>query len=259
MRGESVAVVIDTLRFTSTACVALAAGAKGITVVSDIAQARNMAAGLATEWSAELPAASSPLLCGERDCVRIPGFDLGNSPAEYDAATVKDRELIFSTTNGTLAVEACQAAAAVVLGSLVNRDAICRWLAGLLAPAVAHNAGVDVWCVCAGTDGQVALEDVLTAGAIIERLMAIAPQTSLGNDASSLALAAWKSVAGAIGGDDAHAARQSLAGRLVATMHTALGGRNLVEAGFGRDLQLVAEVDSLQIVPHQDSACRFVA
>lgn len=252
--AHAVAVVIDTLRFTSTACVALAAGAKGVTVVSDIEQARRAAAGCS---------AGAALLCGERACVRIPGFDLGNSPAEYIAGAVEHRELIFSTTNGTVAVEASQAASEVVLGSLLNRSALCQWLADLPQRLAGGGGPVEVWCVCAGTDGHVAWEDVLTAGAIIDRLVSIRPDCQLGNDSSALALAAWKSVAHAQGGNQAgecaaEEAEPELSARLVEAMRTALGGRNLVEAGFEDDLRLVASVDSLTIVPRQERACRFV-
>lgn len=247
--SQSVAVVIDTLRFSSTACVALAAGARGITVVSDIEQARQTAA--------RLPAGSA-LLCGERACVRIPGFDLGNSPAEYVAETVKGRELVFSTTNGTVAVEASQAAQQVVLGSLLNRDALCSWLADTARRLTANGQSLEVWCVCAGTDGQVALEDVLTAGAIMEELVALAPECLLGNDASALALAAWEDVAREEANRDAAQAERDLSAHLVASMCIAKGGRNLVEAGFADDLRLVAAVDSLSVVPRQESRCRFV-
>lgn len=265
--SHAIAVVIDTLRFTSTACVALAAGAQGVTVVSDIEQARQTAA--------RLPAGSA-LLCGERACVRIPGFDLGNSPAEYIAGTVDGRELVFSTTNGTVAVEASQAASEVVLGSLLNRSALCQWLGELPQRFAASNDGpIEIWCVCAGTDGEVALEDVLTAGAIVERLVALRPDCRLGNDASALALAAWTHTAampprspseqslgpGILRGlewDEAGEASLALPSRLVHVMRTALGGRNLVEAGFAEDLRLVASVDSLTDVPRQEQACRFV-
>ncbi len=149
---QAVAIVIDTLRFTSTACVALSGGAASIAVMSDIDAARRVAS------STEPPM----LLCGERHCVRIPGFDLGNSPLEYTPERIAGRRLIFSTTNGTVAVEATRAAQTTVLASLLNRQRVVQWLSA--AP------GSIAWIVCAGTDGQVAQEDVLTAGAIIDGL-----------------------------------------------------------------------------------------
>jgi phosphosulfolactate phosphohydrolase-like enzyme len=146
---------------------------------------------------------------------------------------------------------------------LLNRSALCQWLADLPQRLAASGSPVEVWCVCAGTDGQVAWEDVFTAGAIIDRLVSIRPDCQLGNDASAIALAAWKSVAHARRGNqveecEAEEAGPVLSARLVESMRTALGGRNLVEAGFDDDLRLVASIDSLTIVPRQERACRFV-
>ncbi|MDX1930109.1 MAG: 2-phosphosulfolactate phosphatase, partial [Pirellulaceae bacterium] len=69
----TLAVVIDTLRFTSTACVALAAGATSVCVAAEVETARQLANQLG----------GRSLLCGERHCHRIEGFQLGNSPFEY--------------------------------------------------------------------------------------------------------------------------------------------------------------------------------
>ena len=235
-RAGAIAVVIDTLRFTSTACVALSAGASAITVVSDIERAKQLAA-----------ASHGRLrLCGERACVRIGGFDRGNSPAEYTPSNVAGYELIFSTTNGTVAVEAALPAHEILLASLLNRAAVCEWLGRAARPPALRNESSTVWCVCAGTDGQVALEDVLTAGAIIERLRQAGHGWQLGNDASLLALDAWKSVAISPGN-----------AAIVDRMHDAIGGRNLVEAGFADDLVAVAQLDSLTAVPCQSGPRRF--
>ena len=54
------------------------------------------------------------LLAGERNCVRIPGFHLGNSPLEMTEAAVRGKTLVVTTTNGTKALLACQGAAAVL-------------------------------------------------------------------------------------------------------------------------------------------------
>lgn len=242
---QPAAIVIDTLRFTSTACVALAAGARGVTVVSDIQRAKR----LAQDFS------GSALLCGERACVRIPGFDLGNSPAEYTPQSVAGRELIFSTTNGTVAVEAAQGARSLVLGSLLNRAALGAWL-GQLATEPRHNAQpLHVWCVCAGTDGEVALEDVLTAGAIIDGLLSQSSGWRLGNDASHLALEAWQRIDQADSGNST--AGETVSPALLDRFARAAGGRNLLESGFADDLRLVARLDSLNAIPHQQSPLRF--
>ncbi|HET8977600.1 MAG TPA: 2-phosphosulfolactate phosphatase, partial [Solirubrobacteraceae bacterium] len=100
------------------------------------------------------------VLAGERGCVRPPQFDQGNSPAE--AAERRGRELVLATTNGTPAVVAATGVApTVLLGSLLNLDALIEEL-------LARDEHVLI--VCAGTDGQPALEDVYVAGRIAAAL-----------------------------------------------------------------------------------------
>ena len=49
-------------------------------------------------------AATDVLLAGEKNCVRIPGFHLGNSPLEMTETAVRGKTLIVTTTNGTKAL-----------------------------------------------------------------------------------------------------------------------------------------------------------
>ena len=169
------AVVIDTLRFTTTACQALAVGAKSVTVAADIETARDHAGPQSAIQSRGL-AADRPLLCGERHCRPIAGFDLGNSPYEYTPQSVHGRELIFTTTNGTRAVSTARLASQIYLGSLVNRTAVAQAL------VTANPSGNDFssWIVCSGTDGEVAAEDVLAAGAILDALQQLRRQSETG-------------------------------------------------------------------------------
>jgi 2-phosphosulfolactate phosphatase len=245
-QAGSIAVVIDTLRFTSTAAVALAAGATAITVVSDIERAKQLAGSLR----------GGSRLCGERECVRIAGFDLGNSPAEYTTANVSGRELVFSTTNGTVAVEAALPAREIVLASLLNRSAVSRWLNGAAVHLAADEKSRQVWCLCAGTDGQVAFEDVLTAGAVMDHVVCGNTRWELGNDAGVLALEAWRRVVERPADKPGESAVNAPA--LVDRLRQAVGGRNLIAAGFADDISAVAQLDSIDIVPRQMSPGRFV-
>lgn len=218
------AIVIDTLRFTTTACQALLVGANSLRVASSVEAARQLADSLSPR----------PVLCGERHCHPIDGFDLGNSPLDYVPASVQDRSLIFTTTNGTLAVAAAEhmRLPSILLAGLVNRRAVCRHLQQQSSPD-------DLLIVCAGTDGQVALEDVLTAGAIVADLIA-AQRFACGNDSALLALAAWQELDVAqVGGSTALQHQLSLA----------VGGKNLLEAGYAADVKFAANLDSLDIVP----------
>jgi 2-phosphosulfolactate phosphatase len=100
------------------------------------------------------------LLGGERKAVRIPGFDLGNSPREYLEA--RDETLVLSTTNGTRAVVSAAARCErVFLASLLNLAAVVDQV---------RAAGDDAIVVCAGVEGTLALDDAYVAGRIVELL-----------------------------------------------------------------------------------------
>ncbi len=178
--------------------------------------------------------ANPPLLCGERYCHPIEGFDLGNSPFDYTRETVQDRELVFTTSNGTLAIDAVQHLPHIMLAALVNRHAVCQRLH-------ADTAG-DVLIVCAGTDGQLTWEDVLTAGAIVDELLAT-DGFAIGHDTARLAQAAWLAATSGI------KSATELPAKLFIELSRALGGRNLLSAGYERDLHFASQLDTIDIVP----------
>src|SRR5215831_11419018 len=140
-----VGVVVDVLRATSTIAQALAAGYERVLCSAEIEDARAL--------RAKLP---DSLLGGEREAVRVEGFDAGASPREFLEA--RARTLILSTTNGTRAIlETARQCDRVLLGSLLNLS------------AVAAAAGSDdVSIVCAGFKGGFALDDVYCAGRIAQ-------------------------------------------------------------------------------------------
>src|SRR5262249_37579059 len=90
-----------------------------------------------------------------------PGFDRGNSPAEYTPDRVRGRTVVFTTTNGTRALLALQGARRVAVGGFVNAAAVARWAAA--------EPG-DVLLVCAGEKGRFCLEDAVCAGLLVSRL-----------------------------------------------------------------------------------------
>lgn len=142
-------VVVDVLRATSTIPQALAAGYERVLCVGEIEEARALRK--ATEDS---------LVGGERDGVRIEGFDVGASPREFLEA--RAATLILSTTNGTRAIlAAATRCEEVVLGSLLNLEAVARY---------AGQRGEDVAILCAGFKGQFALDDAYCAGRIVQLL-----------------------------------------------------------------------------------------
>ena len=106
-----IAVVIDVLRASTTIVTALAHGAAGVLPRRSIHEARATAAARSTT-----AARAGAMLGGERGGVKIAGFDLGNSPAEYTADRVAGKPVVITTTNGTLAIAACHDAAEVLVG-----------------------------------------------------------------------------------------------------------------------------------------------
>lgn len=240
-------VVIDTLRFTTTACQALAAGANSITVARDVEAALQAATRQAAASSPLLVPPQRPLLCGERLCRPIAGFDLGNSPYEYTPAAVAGRELLFTTTNGTVAVTAAKLSPSILLAGLVNRSAVAAALHGATQSTINPSPGnpptnrIEDWIICSGTDGEVAAEDLLAAGAVIEALRDRQPALVLGNDSAWLALAAWQQF------QRVPTSEQTAA--VVKVFAEVRGGRNLVENGYARDLEFAARIDALDIVP----------
>lgn len=214
LRGGG-AIVIDLIRATTTIAHALAHGASGIVAVASIEAARDAAAKLVS---------GSFLLGGERQGVRIAGFDLGNSPREYTRERIGGRAIVFTTTNGTVALTRASAARLVWTGSIANLSATC---------AAAAESGLDVHLVCAGVNGKESAEDTICAGAMVEKL----EEAGLRADAAGgAAKARWM------------VARASLIESLARTE----GGLNLASAGLQEDLRECAAVDSCDIVAQWD-------
>lgn len=144
--SRATCVVFDVLRATTSMITALAHGVTQIYPALTIEEA--------LELRARMPDA---VLGGERNGDRIQGFDVGNSPLEY--LDLQGRRVITTTTNGTVALRACQGARRVFIGGLVNLEAL-------------HEAVADaehVLLVCAGTFETFALEDALAAGSLAGR------------------------------------------------------------------------------------------
>jgi 2-phosphosulfolactate phosphatase len=222
-----IAVIIDVLRASTTMITALAHGADRVVPVADVEEARRRAAAVGAK----------AVLGGERRGLRIPGFDLGNSPREYTHDRVAGRTVVITTTNGTAALHACGGAREIVVGALVNRAAV--------AAVVRRLAGAtdDVHLVCAGTDGVVSAEDVLAAGAILDAALSVGRDDTC-DEVAMEALAYFRRVA-------SHA---DVPAALVAEFRRSPGGANLVELGMEADLPAAAALDTLEVVPRLEPA-----
>jgi len=155
---ETVCVVFDVLRATSSMMAALGNGAAAIIPVADIPEALGI-----RKRKPEV------LLAGEREGRRIEAdltgsiaFDLGNSPREFTKEKVSGKTIVMSTTNGTRALRACAQARMVVVGSFLNLRATAAF--------IEKQNAADLLLVCSGTFDQAAYEDILGAGALCDLL-----------------------------------------------------------------------------------------
>ena len=204
-------VVFDVLRATSTMLTALAHGARRIYPVRTVEEAR--------ELRLRLPDA---LLGGERHGLRLEGFDLGNSPLEYTAGRVAGRDIVMTTTNGTVALQACAGAATVHAGAFLNLAALA---AALGSPASAPEV---LYLVCAGSGPEFALEDGLAAAALLSRLR---PDPPLPDAARLL-----------------EALHQADGQDPLRILQSSSNGRRLAEIGLAGDVEYCAQVSRCDVL-----------
>jgi 2-phosphosulfolactate phosphatase len=200
-----VGIVVDVLRATSTIAQALSSGYRRVLCCADVEEAKRLRA-----------AEGDGVLAGERKCLRIPGFDLGNSPSEFASAI--GETVILTTTNGTRAlVTAAARCERVLAASLLNLDA---------AVAAAREHDGDVAVFCAGVRGEFAMDDAYVAGRLV---------TALGGDPTDAAAAAVRLSQSFDSPEEALRASQS--------------ARNLVNAGLEEDIAWCARESTLDVVP----------
>lgn len=201
------AVVIDVLRATSTITQALASGYERVLCCTDIEDARSLAA-----------EHSPAMLGGERKCSPIPGFDFGNSPREYVGEPAAPT-LVLSTTNGTrLLVTAAAHAERVLVASLLNLEALIE--------AVRADGTDELDILCAGSRGELCLDDAYVAGRIAQEL---------DGDYTDSATAAIRLAQSFASADEGLRVSQS--------------ARNIVAAGLEEDIAFCARESVLSVVP----------
>lgn len=163
--SNSIVVIIDVLRATSTIATALYNGARSVIPVDSVGRC------------IEIGKQIDGITAGERDGQIADGLSYGNSPFEYPRDFVEGRTLVLTTTNGTrllhMALE--KGAGEVITGSFPNLTAVCDYL---------METEQNVILGCAAWKDRVNMEDTLFAGAIIE---AVGKRFSINCDSSHLA------------------------------------------------------------------------
>lgn len=194
-------IVVDVLRATSTIAQALSSGYRRVLCCTEIEDARRLRE--STEGS---------IVGGERNAVRIEGFDVGGSPREF--LEPRADTLIYSSTNGTRAIlTAAARCEEVLLGSLLNLSAVAE---------EARSRGVDVAVLCAGYKGAFAIDDAYCAGRIV---------ALLGGERSDAAIAA------------------ELLARSFADPHEAVNSRTYGPLGLEQDILFCSRESVLPVVP----------
>lgn len=227
LAGQAV-IVVDVLRATTTIIRALHNGCEQVLPQASIDAAR--AAFQAFDGDS--------LIGGERQGRIVDGFHQGNSPLEYTAAVIEKKTLILATTNGTVAMEHCRLADRVLIGAMINLNAVAK--------SVEDESHVTV--VCSGTDNLITGEDVIFAGALMERLIenrqTAGKPTGQLTDPALIAVNHWK---------DTYLATQN-GTPLAEYFRNSRGGINLVKIGHDPDIVFASQIDTHPIVPELDLA-----
>jgi len=148
-REETIVVVVDILRATSSICTAFMNGAKSIIPVATLEEAKAYKD-------------KGFLVAAERDGIVRDFADFGNSPFNFTAEKVKDKDVVYSTTNGTHSIMLAGKSYRAIIGSYLNHTALVNYI-------LAEKR--DLLILCAGWKQKFNLEDTLFAGALADALI----------------------------------------------------------------------------------------
>ncbi len=210
-------VVIDVLRATSSVVAALESGASGVIPVNSMDAAVRLAGGSGGR--------GSKILVGERRGLPIEGFDLFNSPSEMIPEKVESKTVILFTSNGTRAITSAGKAEKLLICSLNN--------VGEVAGRIRDEE--DIALICSGSEGDLAAEDLLCCGILLEKLGESVDEEEVG-DAGRIAIQLSRNhsdnTLGFLEGCDR--------------------GRRLKEMGYHRDVEYCSRLDISGLVPRME-------
>jgi len=210
--------VVDILRATTVMCAALHHGAKALIPVGSTEEALRLAQTIGK---------TDVLLAGERNCQRIAGFHLGNSPLEVTERAVKGKTIIVTTSNGTKALLACQGAGAVYPAAAANLSMAAE------RAREAIDAAQQILVVCAGRADSFALDDAYCAGRLVAATLGDRKARPGLNDA---ALASLDLV-------------RRYGNQWERPLARSRGGRELIKLGLRADLRDAARPDAYPVLP----------
>jgi len=226
---NNICIVVDVLRASSTIVTLLSKGCKGVYTVETITDARCLAQ------------LKGLLLVGERNGIKVDGFDYGNSPFELEEFEPDGRDAVLTTTNGTKAVQKVSAAPEVLIGCFLNARACCE-----RALELSHKHDTDINIVCAGEKGRFVLDDAYCTGYLAEVLVEVAEFNGSKVKLSDAAKAAVKLY---------HSYPDIRSGFL-----DSYSGQRLMEINSAEDLAACSKIDITEVVPvlFEKSPCLFI-
>ncbi len=209
-----VAIVLDVLFATSTIITALENGASEVIPTLDEAGARA---------EAQKHPEGSYVLAGELYAETLPGF-ASPTPLALLEEKIAGRKLIYSTTNGTVALRQSSRADHVYAGALLNGEAVVKRV-------LKDHPGKTILVVCSGSMGMVNLEDLYGAGYFVDLLSRELDEASDFSDAALAARSLFRSE------DAADCLMRARVGRMMAE-------RNLTH-----EVQFAARLSAMDAVP----------
>lgn len=168
-KEDDTVIVVDAFRASATICAAFAGGVSAVIPVASIEEAKRYK--------------SEGFLVGaERNARKCDFADFGNSPFDYIPERVSGKEVVFTTTNGTQAIQAAKGCRQLFIGTFSNIDAVLE----------ASLRSVErVVILCAGWENRINIEDTLFGGAFAEKL-AEKDELIIGSDSIRIALELWQ-------------------------------------------------------------------
>lgn len=212
-------IVVDVFRASATMCTMLNNGASAIIPVSDTDEAR--------EYKSK-----GYLVGAERKTKKCDFADFGNSPFDYTPEKVQGREVVFTTTNGTRAIEAASDSKELLIGTFINIDALVERCI---------KTAERVVIICAGWNNRISIEDTLFGGAFAEKAMELT-NVDLDSDSIRMTLELW------------HRVKNDLMGYIKVSDHY----RRLVDSGAVGDATYCLTPNSLSVVPVYNKSDRKI-
>jgi 2-phosphosulfolactate phosphatase len=209
-----VVIVLDIIFATTTMVAALAHGAAEVLPVLDEAAARARAK--------DLPPGSY-VLSGELYAETLAGF-VHPAPLALVAHGVKAKSVIYSTTNGTVAMTLAAGAARVYCGALLNAKR-------LVEHVIARHPRETVLIVCSGSGNNFNFEDFYGAGYFVECLGERLGAAADFSDAAKAARAVYR---------QARAPEALLDCRI---------GRMMASRGLAHEVEFACRFDAFPVLP----------